>query len=386
MQRYSPTQEGGHTDMLIKQADDATAYLAALEARAQGAGANAKRAETELRIRRAGLRGEREAAYLIDFDYAASPNWAVIHDLRLEHGGRVAQIDHLLINRWMDVYVLETKSFHAGVEITDDGEFLRWNDYRKTYEGMASPIQQNERHIQVLRDIMTRIELPMRLGVRIAPTFHSFVLVSPTARVYRAKRFDTSRVIKADQLKKAICRDIDNENGLLSLLKTAAKIVSGEAVEYVAKQLAALHRPLRAVSGADPGIEVVPFSNAAKTTATRVRIEPSLDAVRPSPAPLSKLEPAAAAGTAGSGGPSGTSVGTCACKACKSSRGSVLYGKYGYYFKCQDCSTNTAIRFSCAPGHAPRLRSERGSFYRECAQCGSSDLFHRNPAAGESAA
>src|SRR3546814_954592 len=65
----------------------------------------------------AGQTGERDSAYLIDFDYASSPNWAVIHDLRLEHGSRTAQIDHLLINRWMDVYVLETKHFHAGIKI-----------------------------------------------------------------------------------------------------------------------------------------------------------------------------------------------------------------------------------------------------------------------------
>lgn len=372
--------------MLIKQADDASALLAALEARAQGSGADAKRAETELRIRRAGLRGEREAAYLIDFDYAASPNWAVIHDLRLEHGGRVVQIDHLLINRWMDVYVLETKSFNAGVKITDDGEFLRWNDYRKTYEGMASPIEQNERHIAVLRDVMARIELPVRLGVRIAPSFHSFVLVSPKAKVYRPKQCDTSRVIKADQLKKAIWRDIDNENGLLSLLKTAAKIVSGETVEFVAKQLAALHRPLRVASETASNAETAPAADGVRTTTVRVCIEPTLDRAPLPSVTLADVGPETVTAPIRARGGADSPTTACACKACKSSHGSVLYGKYGYYFKCQDCSTNTAIRFNCAPGHTPRLRGERGSFFRECAECGSSDLFHRNPATGESAA
>src|SRR3546814_12863006 len=123
--------------MLIKSADDQGVELQALEQRAAGNGPDAARAAKELRNRRAGLKGERDSAYLIDFDYASSPNWAVIHDLRLEHGGRTAQIDHLLINRWMDVYVLETKHFHAGIKITEDGEFLRWNNYQKTYEGRS---------------------------------------------------------------------------------------------------------------------------------------------------------------------------------------------------------------------------------------------------------
>ncbi|NTV47823.1 MAG: NERD domain-containing protein, partial [Chlorobiales bacterium] len=40
-----------------------------------------------------------------------SKNWAVIHDLRLEHENQVAQIDHLMINRSFDFYVLESKNY-----------------------------------------------------------------------------------------------------------------------------------------------------------------------------------------------------------------------------------------------------------------------------------
>ncbi|CAG4968819.1 nuclease-related domain-containing protein [Novilysobacter luteus] len=363
--------------MLIKAADDQKSRLEALEARAREGGPNALRIEQELRARRAGERAEREAAYLIDFDYAASPNWAVIHDLRIEHAGRVAQIDHLLINRWMDIYALETKSFHSGVKINDDGEFLRWNNYRKTYEGMASPLQQSERHIQVLRDVVAGIALPTRLGVRIAPAFHSFVLVSPNAKIYRPKRFDTSRVIKADQLKKAIWRDIDSENGLIALLKTAAKIVSGDTIEYVARQLAALHQPQeesgQRAAGREDDVTGQPLRASVRPDG---RIEPTIDFA-------SGFATARGSSTIPSGVQygatnSGTDVAQCACKSCRSSEGSVLSGRYGYYFKCAACGTNTAIRFTCAPGHTPRLRGERGAFYRECAQCGSSELFHRN--------
>src|SRR3546814_16521762 len=146
--------------MLIKSADDQGVELQALEQRAAGNGPDAARAAKELRNRRAGLKGERDSAYLIDFDYASSPNWAVIHDLRLEHGGRTAQIDHLLINRWMDVYVLETKHFHAGIKITEDGEFMRWTNYTKTHDGMATPLEQKERHIPVPKNAMPQTAQP----------------------------------------------------------------------------------------------------------------------------------------------------------------------------------------------------------------------------------
>jgi hypothetical protein len=45
----------------------------------------------------------------------------VIHDHRIEHRGRVAQIDHLLINRFLDIFVLESKNYDYGVKISEEG-------------------------------------------------------------------------------------------------------------------------------------------------------------------------------------------------------------------------------------------------------------------------
>lgn len=116
--------------MLIKTMDDRSEELAQLEQVAKSAtGDVAKLAAKDLSIRRAGIKGESQSAYLIDFHFAAPPNWAVIHDLRVEHDSRVAQVDHLLINRWLECFVLESKHFNAGIKISEDGEFMRWNDY-----------------------------------------------------------------------------------------------------------------------------------------------------------------------------------------------------------------------------------------------------------------
>jgi hypothetical protein len=62
-----------------------------------------KELDRKVAIARAGLKGEKEAAYHIDFHLKDTKNWAVIHDLRLEFNGRVAQIDHLLLNRFADI-------------------------------------------------------------------------------------------------------------------------------------------------------------------------------------------------------------------------------------------------------------------------------------------
>lgn len=336
--------------MLIKPADDRSAQLAVLERAATNLrGEDAKRAEIELRMRRAGLKGEADSAYQIDFYFGPSQSRAVIHDLRIEHNGRVAQVDHLILDRWLGCYVLESKHFHASVKITEQGEFLRWNDFKRTYEGMESPLEQNLRHIAVLKDVMKTLEMPVRLGVRVAPAFHSFVLVSAKSRIDRPQKFDTSRIIKADQVKTSILADIDKE-GTLATIATMAKMVSVDTMRDIAEQLVALHRPLDWPMPAEWTAQPSPVAAAPVPEQGAEAIGHTLSAVNDGPI----------------------------CKKCGSREGAILHGKYGYYFKCGTCAGNTAIRFECQPGHAPRLRKQGNEFFRECADCGTSVRFFVN--------
>ncbi|WHZ18317.1 MAG: hypothetical protein OJF55_000466 [Rhodanobacteraceae bacterium] len=245
--------------------------------------------------------------------------------------------------------MLESKHFHAGIKITEQGEFLRWNDYKRTYEGMESPLEQNERHIAVLKDVLKTLDLPVRLGVRITPTCHSFVLVSSKSRIDRPKKFDTSRIIKADQIKTSIWNDIDNE-GALTTLASIAKLVSPETMENVARQLAAQHRPVK-----------WPLPDWLVAQPASIAEERPQSATR-------KTTPQAQAPA--SGGPR--------CKKCGGGKGAILYGKYGYYFKCNACDGNTAIRFTCLPGHAPKLRKKGNEFFRDCAECNTTERYFVN--------
>lgn len=331
--------------MLIKTIDDKTQQLTELERLLASAPPNKKTyIEKDLRALKAGINGEQQSAYLIDFDFKDSKFTAVIHDLRLEINGRVAQIDHLLIHRTLNCFVLETKSMHAGIKITEEGEFLQWNDFKKSYEGMASPLAQNERHMSVIKDAFGQIEMPTRLGVRLTPSIQSFVLISPHARIDRPKKFDTSNVIKADTLLKTIQSKFENE-GLLSTLSSMSKFVSTETIEEIARKLVALHKPAS-------------FNFAAKYGLSET-------------SPTQNLEPVTKVATA-----SDPSNEKHLCRLCKGSNLSIQYGKYGYYFKCADCNGNTPIKLSCGNNaHKERLRKEGNKFFRECAECKTSNLF-----------
>jgi len=199
--------------------------------------------EREIKCIGSGARGEESSAYYIDFRYKDSTNWAVIHDLRLEHRGFVAQIDHLLINRYLDIYVLESKNYYYGIKITPEGEFLVWNG--KTYIAIESPIEQNKRHIDLLDRLLQQTGiLPTRLGIPISPSFINYVMVAPNSRVDRPAKakFDTDVAIKADALVASIDKRIDSTSPA-GVMTSLAKVVSPETLETFARKLVRFHRP-----------------------------------------------------------------------------------------------------------------------------------------------
>ncbi len=67
------------------------------------------------------------------------------------------------------------------------------------------------------------------------------------------------------------------------------------------------------------------------------------------------------------------------CSKCSSESIQVIYGKYGYYFKCDSCGGNTNIPKTCVSKECkPKVRKEKLNFYMECPTCESSTLFFTN--------
>ena len=336
--------------MIIKNADNkdsAIATLLSLQAKADPS--QKKRIEDELRMMRAGIKGEQESAYHIDFLLDKSEYTAVIHDLRLEIGGRVAQIDHLLIHRTHRFYVLETKSFSHGLKINEHGEFLRWNDWKKSFEGMPSPIEQNKRHVAVLGEILER------LGYK-NPAIESFILVSPNARIDRPGGNSFPEVVKADQFLTAFEKNLSaGLSSVGSLIGAVSRMAFGDSPEVIGKKLVRLHRSIAVDYEGKFGMQNTPQANA----------KPAVSAPASTPQPLKNVAKASHA-----------------CKSCGGANLSVEYGKFGYYFKCGDCDGNTKISLDCGvAGHKERVRKDKLNFYRECAQCGSSAVFYTNKSA-----
>ncbi len=230
--------------MLIKQADDRTNDIEILKSLLNYPAATPdmkKRIEQEIRNMGSGIKGEQDTAYEIGFHYDTSKNWAVIHDLRLEHNRRVAQIDHLLINRFLDIWVCESKRFAEGIAINEQGECaMFWNGRP---QGIGSPHEQNTKHIAVLKAACDdgAIKLPKRLGFSIKPNFTGLVVVSKNARISRpkSKGWWDDGITKADQVKAKIDKSFDSENNPLVM----AKLISSETLHDFGKSVARRHIP-----------------------------------------------------------------------------------------------------------------------------------------------
>jgi hypothetical protein len=256
--------------MLIKAATDKQPQVDALEALLQRPDVDAQtrsRIDQEIRMIRAGVSGERDAAYEIEFHLGNNLNQMTIHDLRIECDGRVAQIDHLIINRLLDIWVCESKHFAEGVEINELGEWVAF--YGSRPRGIPSPVEQNRRHTEVLTDVFAKglVPLPRRLGITIKPKITSLVLISSRARVSRPKGRAAERVdgletvIKVDQLWPTIERAY-NQRGVGVL----GKVVGRETIETLARQLAALHAPAHVDWAARFGLPQEPRSAQAPAT------------------------------------------------------------------------------------------------------------------------
>lgn len=230
--------------MIIKNADSKENDIHLLQSllnHSQASAETKKRIDQEIRYIQAGVKGEKEAAYEMQVHYADSKNWMVLHDLRIEHGGLSAQIDHLLINRWLDVWVCESKHFSEGVSINEHGEFVGF--FRNKPYGVPSPIEQNHRHILILKKLFESgiVELPTRMGFTLRPSLKSLILVSKNARISRpkAKVDGVEAVIKSDQLFKTVDKAVDDMGPLLSV----AKVVGVDTLERLGRDIVKLHKP-----------------------------------------------------------------------------------------------------------------------------------------------
>lgn len=331
---------------------------------------------------RAGAEAERQMAFYLHRDFASEAGLLVLNDLRLvdpdqpEHDGRpgVCQIDHLILHRW-GAFIVESKSVTDEVSVRDDraggDEWTR--RYGGREHGFPSPIQQARRQGEFLRAFLQRHreELlgKMPAGLRTLSKLMAgtdqrgfgnmpiqiIVAISDRGKIRRVNRWKEPAapfrtfVSKADLVPAKIREELGKHKAAGGLLgesngEYGVWSMKAEEAPAVAEFLAARH---------EAKSRVEPVTQVAAT------IAPTLSPTAPTP----KRAAVPATGAI--------------CKRCGGADLSAQWGKYGYYWKCLSCGTNTSMPTVCsacgAEGHrgtVVRIRKDGPKYFRACEQCG----------------
>lgn len=227
--------------MILKQIDDKSKQIETLKElfAMSKSEAQKKMIDADLKRMEAGYQAEKENAYYLDFAFEKSKNVLLLHDIRLEHNGKVAQFDHILISR-LGIELLETKSAKGTMTINDDGSLtLKNGNYANTY---PNPLEQSKRHALVLREFIDTHELlskrvDMFGGIEIS----NKVLIHPKTNITNKKLPDGFE--RGDSFASNRNKDTENINFFkaISLLSKAYDI---EKAKEIAELLIASHTPV----------------------------------------------------------------------------------------------------------------------------------------------
>ena len=292
-----------------------------------------------------GYKAEKDNAYYLDFGFKDNAHNILLHDIRIEHEGKVAQIDHIIVNRF-GIEVLESKSFIGTLTINGDGSLdVAYGNKVQTF---PNPIEQNNRHIKILSDyIKAHIKLPSNLKLFGIPT-SSTVLINPKTTITnntlpkgfeRADSFSTKRNEAIEKM------------GAVKVFKSLGCIMKIDRAKEIAEFLVKHHKP-----------KIYDY-------AKKYPIKKEIPTVQPIQSSIKKRIIAKTT----------QKPNTEHCSKCKSNEIEIVYGKYGYYFKCLSCDGNTAIKLTCSNSNCkPKIKKRKLNFYQTCESCGKDEFFFMN--------
>jgi len=321
-------------------------------------------------------------AFYLDRAFGRRDDVQTFHNVRYVLEGDVAQIDHLVLHRF-GLCIVESKSMIGKVTVDQYREFTRDPGDGRGVAGIASPILQARRQVQVLSELLNNHKTDLRRVVRIVgqtqfidERFRVFAALSDHSVIER-KNTDPPELMKADRVTDAIDSHIKSHQslrGLQGFVRYVAKKenpveplgpFTDEEMESISFFLIENDTPLRG-HGTAPPKPPAPKPSKAKPkpkAPPATRVQETRTSFKTAPPP-----PAAATDATAS---------PC-CSKCQSAKVEIRYGR-NYYFKCLDCDGNTAIKQVCpACGEAARLKKSGPTFRWNCAGCGCGDVFFVN--------
>ena len=192
--------------VFLKEESDTAEYIKKLEILKNKADGNLKKQiEQEILFVSLGEVGEKRVAF--ELKNSGIPMY-VLRDIHLTTGDLSAQIDYIVITRKRN-FIIECKNLYGNIEIDNQGNFIREYNIKRKFirEGIYSPITQNQRHLEVIKQIRKGVRSNI-ITKRIFESsfdenYRSIVVLANPKTILKsnyAKKEIIDKVIRADQL------------------------------------------------------------------------------------------------------------------------------------------------------------------------------------------
>lgn len=194
----------------------------------------------DLRKIERGYQSEKENAWYLNFYFKDKSHLVLLHDVRIDHKGFTAQIDHLLVAP-IGITILESKSATGLLTINSDNSItVKYPNNIKTF---PNPLEQNKRHQKILAEFINdTFNLPTRLKLMGGVFIDHKVLIHPQTTV-------TNKTLpegyeRSDSFATRRNEEIDKMNPATVLLRVGTAM-SKETVRELAKHIAKAHKSLK---------------------------------------------------------------------------------------------------------------------------------------------
>lgn len=314
----------------------------------------------------AGIKQEHDVAFYLRRAYKNSEQVMVLNDLRLEHDGESAQIDHLIVYTYGFI-VVESKSIRGEVKVNEYGEWTR--SYKGQWSGMPSPIKQAELQLKLLKHYLcsnTEKVIGKFLGIQqglAMRCYDVFCAISSDAIIDRsnAPKDIAHKLVKSEFIADAL----DKKMNFKKSYNVVGKIYDTRPTFNQAELLNICQFLLGKVSKNEPVVVnepdaawPAPMPNTPKADAKPIAPAPPTHTAPPSFNHVAK--------------PVALQAITAQCKHCGDcSALSPQSGRYGYYVQCGKCGDNTPLKRPClaCSSQNTKVSKRREQYQLSCLSC-----------------
>jgi hypothetical protein len=328
----------------------------------------------------AGQKQEQDVAFFLRRAFKDNPEVLVINDFKFSFNDETAQIDHLIVYTYGFV-LIESKSIKGHVKVNNQGEWTR--SYNSQWSGMSSPIKQVELQQALLKDMLKHHKsdiLSKLLGIKQqgfnGRCWHHLCAVSSNAVIDRKTmpKEISDKLFKTEFLVDELKNIMNLKHKLLRLVSVAdtRPDFSQQELNTVSQFLINQH--------IDSNIQQVDTTQVQlkqiQAIPKRPELKPELEqGPKPASAPTHHLAQSTAAILAPVAvvalAPDQHPI--LSCKYCgESTQYTPMYGKFGYYINCNQCSKNTSMKLPCPQcmSKNTKVTKRKETYTLNCVDCG----------------